>query len=143
MRFPALKSIPALVAVLGACTSTPAPGTAPVDERRLLGAWTLTHVGPEPVSRAMTLEFRRDRWMVGRSRCNGLSGAYEIRPPAVVFPEPVIITTAGCAGDWPSNREAVELAERVLFADPPSPWSVSEDGRRLYVHGRSELRFAR
>lgn len=81
--------------------------------------------------------------MVGTSRCNSMSGAYEVRPPAVIFPGPVIITTAGCSEDHPSNEQEVETAERVLFADPPSNWSLSSDRRWLIVHGAEQLRFER
>lgn len=66
--------------------------------------------------------------MVGTSRCNSMSGAYEVRPPAVAFPGPVIITVVGCVGDHPSNAWAVEVAERVLFADPSGLGRASDEG---------------
>lgn len=81
--------------------------------------------------------------MVGTSRCNSMSGAYEVRPPSVVFPGPVIITVAGCGGDQPSNERAVQIAERVLFADLPSEWSLSTNRQHLVVRGEEELRFVR
>jgi hypothetical protein len=72
-----------------------------------------------------------------------MSGAYEVHPSAVIFPGPVIITAAGCGEGQPSNEREVEIAERVLFADPPSNWSISSDRRWLIVHGAEQLRFER
>lgn len=133
-----------LVGGLGAaCAGAPAPQAAPISEDSLFGRWSLTHVGHCPVSRGMTMEFRRDGVMAGTYRCNSMSGPYEVRPPAVVFPTSVIITAAGCSSDWPANQQTVEVAERVLFADPPPTWSLSLDGRLLYVHGREKLQFVR
>lgn len=126
-----------------ACTSTPTTQVGPISEGGLFGPWSLTQVGPRPVSRGMTLEFGQDGVMTGTYRCNSMSGRYEVRPPAVTFPTSVIITAAGCSSDWPRNQQTVEVAERVLFADPPPTWSLSVDGQRLYVHGQEELQFAR
>ena len=133
----------ALVAALGACTTTPQPEPVPIGAGDVVGKWSLTNVGKRSVSRAMTMEFRRGGLMVGTSRCNNMSGTYEVLPPTVVFPGPVIITVAGCGGDHPSNEPAAETAERVLFTDPPSSWSLSRDRQWLLVHGQEQLRFAR
>lgn len=132
-----------LVATLGACKSTPKPEAVPIGADDVVGKWSLTNVGNKSVSRAMTMEFRPGGLMVGTSRCNSMSGTYEVLPPAVVFPGLVIITVAGCGGDHPSNEQAAETAERVLFTDPPSNWSLSSDRQWLLVHGREQLRFAR
>lgn len=142
MRPPIVPFVAVLVAGLGACATTPVI-EMPISAERVIGKWSLTRVGGQSVSRAMTMDFGRDGLMLGTSRCNSMSGSYEVRPPTVVFPSPVIITTAGCGGDYPPNERAVELAERILFADPTSGWSISSDGQRLVVHGEEELRFAR
>lgn len=133
----------ALIFGLAACTTMPDPERSPISADGVIGRWSLKSVGSQPVSRGMTLDFRQGGLMVGTSRCNSMSGAYEVRPPAVIFPDPVIITVAGCGEDHPSNQREVETAERVLFSDPPSNWSLSSDRRRLFVHGLEDLLFER
>jgi len=114
-----------------------------ITQARLLGEWTLTRVGSRPVSRAMTLGFRNDGVMIGTLLCNSMSGRYQLRPPSILFPDPVIITAAGCSKDWLTNRALADVAERVLLRDPPPASFLSADGNRLYVKGEETLQFIR
>lgn len=124
------------------CVAVPPPQTVEISEGRLLGEWTLARVGSRGVSRAMTLGFKRDSVMIGTLRCNSMSGHYQVRPPAIVFPDSVIITTAGCS-NWASNRPVVDIAERVLFRHPPPASLLSASGDRLFVRGEQTLQFIR
>lgn len=139
----ALMFVCATAAAVGACMSTPPPHAVQVTQERLLGQWSLVRVGSQPVSRAMTLNFRNDGIMMGSLRCNSMSGRYEVRPPAIVFPDDVIITTAGCSESWPSNRSATNIAERILFSRPLATSALSADMQKLYVRGDSTLQFQR
>ncbi|MCA1661340.1 MAG: META domain-containing protein [Novosphingobium sp.] len=139
----ALLLVCALPAGVGACMSTPPSQMVQITQERLLGQWSLVRVGTRPVSRAMSLEFRREGIMIGSLRCNSMSGRYEVRPPAIVFPDDVIITAAGCNESWPSNRSATDIAERVLFSIPPATLALSADMQRIYVMGDVILEFQR
>lgn len=129
-------------AALAGCVAVPAPGAVEVSEARLLGEWRLERVGSRPVSRAMTMGFRRGGVMIGTLRCNSMSGRYQVRPPAILFPDSVIITAAGCPS-WPANRLLVDVAERVLFRNPPPASILSTTGDRLFVRGEETLQFVR
>ena len=137
-----------LVAAAGACTTGLAPEPAPpkavqISREALIGEWALVRVGSRPVSQAMTLGFRPDGVMIGSLRCNSMSGDYEVSPPAIRFPNSVIVTTASCPAGFPDNAKEALLAEQVLHGDPPPASTLSADGRRLYVRGKETLEFVR
>jgi heat shock protein HslJ len=132
------------LAIANGCTTVSIPTKSiNINSEILLGSWTLTTVGSEKVTRAISLSFARDGSLGGSVRCNSLSGRYRINPPFVVFDKSIIITVAGCHPNWPANKRIVERAEQILFRNPPPPAYVSADGQQLYFRGQEPLQFVR
>ena len=131
------------IAALAGCASIPALPLQPITTSELGGSWTLNKIGSRSISRAMTLNFGSEGQLRGSVRCNSLSGRYQIVGFKVVFPDDVIVTAAGCGGNWFADKASVEAAEAVVFGSPPSDVRLSADGRRLEFLGKRVARFNR
>ena len=132
-----------LTAALAGCASIPAVPLRPITASELRGTWTLNELGSRSISRGMTLSFGSDGQLTGSIRCNSLSGRYQIVGSKVMFPDDVIVTAAGCGGNWFADKASVEAAEAVVFGSPPSDVRLSADGRRLEFLGKRVARFNR
>lgn len=130
----------AVAAMAVGCASVSPVSTVPVTTAALLGQWELSHVGPDEVSKGMTLAFSADGSLTGSVRCNGFSTSYELLSQRIVLVK-AIITVAGC-GAWPPNRVIVERAEKTLFSNATVA-SLSGNGKLLYLRGRDTLKFRR
>ena len=91
----------------------------------------------------MTLRFGSDGQLTGSVRCNTLSGRYQVVGSKVVFPDDVIVTVAGCGGNWFADKASVDSAEGVIFGSPRSDARLSADGKRLEFFGKQAVRFSK